>query len=166
MILFWAQGIKKKLLEQTKLENILTWVPVVAAALRGADGRFLLHRRALLSHHGGLWEFPGGKVEIGENPSFAMVRELEEELGIRVDTRDLKPVGFAESAAEENAPALVILLYISSQWRGDPQALVGEEIGWFTPCEIAELAKPPLDSVLAEHLARIASGGTKPFDIC
>ncbi|MEO1019891.1 MAG: NUDIX domain-containing protein, partial [Pseudomonadota bacterium] len=60
------------------------WTPVVAGALRGKDGRWLMHRRPLGKHHGGLWEFPGGKVEPHEIPVKSLARELNEELGIEV----------------------------------------------------------------------------------
>lgn len=62
----------------------MSWIPVVAGALRGADDQWLMHQRPLEKMHGGLWEFPGGKIEATEIPSEALVRELHEELGVEI----------------------------------------------------------------------------------
>ena len=127
---------------------------VVAAALVRPDGCVLLHRRALEAVHGGLWEFPGGKVSDGETAEFALVRELDEELGILVDERELEPAGFASglTEGETQARALVILLYTCTQWHGEPRCIEGAEIGWFEPGTIDALAMPPLDYPLARQL--------------
>ena len=134
------------------LENNPTWIPVVAAALFRSDGRVLMHRRPPGKQHGGLWEFPGGKVEKGETPLFALVREIEEELGIVLDPVALEPAGFAQNEAGEGGPAIVILLYSTRAWQGDPAAREGGECGWFTFQEAAALAKPPLDVALLAGL--------------
>lgn len=127
---------------------------MVAAALTRADGRLLLHRRPPDKRHGGLWEFPGGKVEAGEIPAVALIRELAEELAITLDPGALQPQAFAESPAESGFSAIVILLYRVTDWRGEPRALEGGEVGWFTPAEARALAKPPLDVMLFDSLAR------------
>lgn len=127
-------------------------MPVVAAALHRDDGRWLMHRRPEGKHHAGLWEFPGGKVEPSEMPKDSLVRELGEELGIRCEATDLVPCGFAESDSNSNAQPLVILLYTLASWEGEPQALEGGAIGWFTPAEAQTLPKPPLDVELAARL--------------
>ena len=125
---------------------------VVAGALKGSGDRWLMHRRSLEKHHGGLWEFPGGKVESAEIPVKALIRELDEELGITVLAGDCEPVGFAEDRAFDAPNPVVILLYKIARWNGEPRALEGEGIGWFSPAQVDSLAKPPLDRVLAQQL--------------
>jgi 8-oxo-dGTP diphosphatase len=112
-----------------------------------------MHRRPEHKQHGGLWEFPGGKVEEGETPENAMLRELEEELGITCRPEDLYPLAFAQDGAARGETATVILLYNTLAWRGDPVALEpGARIGWFSCEEIALLDRPPLDVVLCAKL--------------
>ena len=131
------------------MAEIPTWVCVVAAVLIRSDGRILMHRRPLEKQHGSLWEFPGGKVEHHESPPQALARELAEELGIEVFPSDLSPVGFAQSDPEMRGRPIVILLYTSTRWDGEPDALeAGAELGWFDRSEIPGLEKPPLDHVL------------------
>lgn len=134
-----------------------TWIAVVAAALRRADGRWLMHRRPLDKHHGRLWEFPGGKVESEEIPIDALVREIREELGIELDRHALHPVAFADGARDGQGREIVILLYTCQRWTGEPAALEGGMIDWFTPDEIAGLEKPPLDQALAARLLEICA---------
>lgn len=128
------------------------WIPVVAGALTRGDGRWLMHQRPFEKHHGGLWEFPGGKVEGNEMPIESLIRELHEELGVACDRGQCQPVAFAENAGHEGEPAIVILLYTVTGWAGEPEALEGGTIGWFTPAEVKALAKPPLDVQLAAAL--------------
>jgi 8-oxo-dGTP diphosphatase len=85
-------------------------------------------------------------------PAQALVRELAEELGIGCDPARLEPCGFAQTSPAEAGRAIVILLYSASVWQGEPAALEGGAIGWFTPDEVLALAKPPLDEVLAARL--------------
>src|SRR6476469_3795091 len=97
---------------------------VVAAALVDAEGRVLLQRRAPGRAMAGLWEFPGGKVEIGERPEAALARELREELGIEVDPAALTPAAFASSDSPEGAGRhMLLLLYLCREWTGDPRPL-------------------------------------------
>jgi len=130
-----------------------TVIPVVAAALIDRAGRVLMQRRRLGAEHGGLWEFPGGKVEPGESLADSLCREVAEELGVTLDPAALEPLSFAAGADQPH----VILLYTCRSWQGEPQCLDGEAIGWFTADELDGLAMPPLDVPLArrlrEHLA-------------
>ena len=125
---------------------------VVAGALQRADGLWLMHQRPFEKHHGGLWEFPGGKIEPSEKPTEALCRELAEELGIRVRVEDCEALSFEESQAQPGAPAIVILLYKITRWDGEPEALEGESVGWFEPAAIERLQKPPLDQRLFGRL--------------
>ena len=138
------------------MEKIPTWIPVVALALHDDHGRWLMHLRAENKQHGGLWEYPGGKVEPGESPANALTREIWEELGIRLDPAQLKPAGFAQSNAGIEAKQIVIMLYTSGPWDTNlplqPNCLEGGGVGWFSPAEIALLAMPPLDVVLTRQL--------------
>ena len=111
-----------------------------------------MHRRPLHKHHGGLWEFPGGKVEPGERPREALVREIQEELGLSLAPHAVQPVAFAEENETGSTKPIVIMLY-SSAWDGSPVgALEGGEIAWFKPHEIDLLPKPPLDIELSRRL--------------
>lgn len=138
------------------MEKIPTWIPVVALALCDNQGRWLMHLRGEEKHHGGLWEFPGGKVEPGENPANALVREVDEELGITLDAASIMPALFAEEPIEVGKTQIVILLYTFAGWGGQepaqPMAMEGGAVGWFTPAEIEMLDKPPLDILLARQL--------------
>lgn len=138
------------------MQNNPTFIPVVAVALVAPDGRILLQRRRINAAHGGLWEFPGGKVETGESPESALLREIHEELGITVTHVSLRAVTFASDPAQPPQPRQphVILLYMCRDWQGQPQCLDGEEIGWFAADEIAGLKMPPLDYPLAENLKK------------
>lgn len=130
------------------MKKIPTTVWVVAAALVDGQGRVLMQRRKLGREHGGLWEFPGGKVERDETPGQSLCREIAEELGLVIDAADLVPVTFA---ARPDLPH-VILLYRCGAWRGEPRCLDGEEIAWFPVREVLGLDMPPLDVPLARAL--------------
>jgi 8-oxo-dGTP diphosphatase len=134
------------------VKKIPTIIPVVAAALLGLDGRVLMQQRRHGAEHGGLWEFPGGKVEPGETLEESLRREIREELGIELVAKALQPLSFAATPTQP----YVILLYTCREWRGTPACLDGETIGWFTPEEVLALAMPPLDVPLAEALLEMA----------
>lgn len=112
---------------------------VVAAALIDAHGRCLMQQRPAHKQHGGLWEFPGGKVEPGESPADALVRELAEELAVVVSPAALAPLSFASDGA------VTMLLYRCTSWRGEPRALAAEALCWDVPARLARLPMPPVD---------------------
>ncbi|WP_425594820.1 (deoxy)nucleoside triphosphate pyrophosphohydrolase [Qipengyuania aestuarii] len=134
------------------MEKIPTWMPVVAVRLVDDRGRWLMHRRPPGKHHAGLWEFPGGKVEGGETPAEALVREVREELDIKIESMNLVPDTFAQEAVSEGRPPIVILLYTCASWSGEPRPLEGGKLGWFLPADAALLDRPPLDVALMSGL--------------
>jgi len=127
-------------------------LPVVAAALVDAAGRVLLQRRPPGKAHAGLWEFPGGKVDAGENPEAALVRELAEELGLAADPAALEPVTFASVEGEEHH--LLLLLYRVRRWTGTPEPRVADALAWVAPADMAALPMPPADVPLVAALGR------------
>lgn len=124
-------------------------IPVVAVALIDSRQRVLMQRRPLGKAHGGLWEFPGGKVEATETLAQALIREVSEELGLVLEADELRPLSFAALPDEP----VVLLLYTCCRWQGEPQGREAEEIGWFSANELAQLAMPPLDVPLARGVS-------------
>ena len=116
---------------------------VVAVALVDADGRVLLQQRPPGKPMAGLWEFPGGKVEAGETPEAALVRELEEELGIATQESCLAPASFASEALGDRH--LLLLLYVCRKWRGVPEARHATALAWKRPAQMYALDMPPAD---------------------
>ena len=119
---------------------------VVAAAMVDADGRVLVQRRPEGTAMAGLWEFPGGKPEPGETPEAALIRELNEELGIETEASCLAPAAFAREPLGERH--LLLLLYVLRKWRGVPTALHASELKWVRPNELFALDMPPADKPL------------------
>ncbi|CAM8667757.1 MULTISPECIES: (deoxy)nucleoside triphosphate pyrophosphohydrolase [Sphingobium] len=116
---------------------------VVAVALVDADGRVLLQQRPPGKAMADLWEFPGGKVEPGETPEAALVRELEEELGIETHSSCLAPATFASEALGEKH--LLLLLYVCRKWKGMPEARHATALQWLKPAQMYALDMPPAD---------------------
>ncbi len=128
---------------------------VTAVALVDLDGRVLLAKRPEGKHLAGMWEFPGGKVEPGETPEIALVRELKEELGIDTKESCLAPFTFA-SHAYDNAPHVLLMLYLCRKWQRVPQALDAQALTWKAPRNMRELeitpAGKPLVAMLRDYL--------------
>ncbi|MCK8457163.1 MULTISPECIES: (deoxy)nucleoside triphosphate pyrophosphohydrolase [Sphingomonas] len=121
-------------------------LPVVAAALVDLEGRVLLQQRPEGKSLAGLWEFPGGKIEPGETPEGALIRELEEELGIAVPQACLAPAAFASAPLGDRH--LVLLLYVTRKWTGVPRALEATALQWVRPSAMHALPMPPADRPL------------------
>jgi 8-oxo-dGTP diphosphatase len=127
---------------------------VAAAALINGDGAVLLAQRPQGKSLAGLWEFPGGKIESGEDPEAALCRELAEELGLDVDPKDLKPLTFASHAYPDFH--LLMPLWTAHRWRGEPKGQEGQHLAWVQPQDLDSYPMPeadiPLVSILREHL--------------
>lgn len=126
---------------------------VVAAALVDPDGRVLVADRPAGKHLAGQWEFPGGKIEAGETPETALVRELAEELGIDTATSCLAPAGFASHAYADFH--LVLLLFICRKWSGIARGRDGQRLQWLRPNDLFALDMPPADRPLLGLLAAL-----------
>ena len=125
-------------------------VLVAAVALIDADGRLLLAERPAGKHLAGLWEFPGGKVQSGETPETALIRELTEELGINVSASCLAPFAFASHAYPEFH--LLMPLYVCRKWSGIVTAREGQRLAWVRPQRLGEYEMPPADKPLVAML--------------
>jgi 8-oxo-dGTP diphosphatase len=125
-------------------------VLVVAAALIDADGRVLLAQRPQGKSMAGLWEFPGGKVDPGETPEAALIRELAEELAIKVRPKCLAPFTFASHAYETFH--LLMPLYVVRNWEGDPTSREGQKLVWVRAQRLADYPMPPADEPLVAML--------------
>ena len=118
-------------------------VLVAAVALVDADGRVLIAQRPAGKTMAGLWEFPGGKVDAGETPEHALVRELHEELGIETAASCLAPIAFASHGYETFH--LLMPLFACRKWAGTPQPREGQALKWVRPSELARYPMPPAD---------------------
>ena len=125
-------------------------VLVAAVALVDADGRVLISKRPEGKQLGGLWEFPGGKVEAGERPEAALIRELKEELAIDVAESCLAPLTFASHAYDDFH--LLMPLYACRRWQGTVRGAEGQKLAWVRPLRLRDYAMPPADIPLIPHL--------------
>jgi len=133
------------------MEKIPTYLFVSAAALVDENGRILVQKRPEGKPMAGLWEFPGGKVETGETPESALVRELNEELGIVVEEPDLNPVAFASEAV--NDQHLILLLYVCNEWSGCIESADLLDLQWLPVDALHGLPMPPADGPLVHALS-------------
>ncbi len=125
-------------------------VLVAAAALVDADGRVLIARRPHGRSMGGLWEFPGGKVERGETPETALIRELREELGVDVGAHCLAPFAFASHRYPDFH--LLMPLYVCRMWTGTARPREGQALEWVRPPRLGNYEMPPADRPLVAML--------------
>jgi 8-oxo-dGTP diphosphatase len=125
-------------------------VLVAAAALVDADGRVLLAQRPPGKSMAGLWEFPGGKVNAGETPEAALIRELTEELGVDVTASCLAPFTFASYSYPDFH--LLMPLYVCRKWSGTPVAREGQQLAWVRPARLGDYPMPPADKPLVAML--------------
>jgi 8-oxo-dGTP diphosphatase len=134
------------------MEEKPTMLYVVAAALTTEDRRILVQKRPEGRVMAGLWEFPGGKLDPAETPEEALIRELDEELGIGVEACDLVPCTFASEDLE--GKRLVLLLYRCRKWSGEPMPLDGQEIRWVDTKAMKLLKMPPADAPFIAFLEK------------
>ena len=125
-------------------------VLVAACALIDVDGRVLVARRPPGKAMAGLWEFPGGKVAVGERPETALIRELREELGIDTEASCLAPLTFASHSYD--GFHLLMPLYVCRRWQGTVASLEGQEPKWVKPNRLRDYPMPPADLPLIPHL--------------
>ena len=123
---------------------------VVACALVDQDNRILIAQRPPGKKLEGLWEFPGGKLDPGERPEEALIRELREELSIEAKAPCLAPLTFASHAYDDFH--LLMPLYICRRWEGFVQPREGQAIKWVRPRDLRNWPMPPADEPLIPHL--------------
>ncbi len=125
-------------------------VTVVAGVLIDADRRILLAQRPEGKPMAGLWEFPGGKINAGETPEYALVREFSEELGIITCTDCLQPLTFASHAYPDFH--LLMPVFACRKWRGTPEGREGQKLAWATLHQLSSYDMPPADKPLIPML--------------
>jgi 8-oxo-dGTP diphosphatase len=128
---------------------------VAACALVDADNRVLIAQRPADKTLGGLWEFPGGKVEPGERLEDSLIRELHEELGILVKQACLAPLTFASHAYDDFH--LLMPLYVCRRWEGAVTAREGQKLAWVRANRLRDYPMPPADVPLISHLIDLLS---------
>ena len=123
---------------------------VAACALVDRDGRVLLARRREGAEMGGLWEFPGGKLDDGETPEEALVRELREELNVETQRSCLAPIAFASCNSGEFH--LLMPLFACRKWSGTPEPRAHDALVWVKQEDLLRYDMPPADKPLAAQL--------------
>jgi 8-oxo-dGTP diphosphatase len=125
-------------------------VLVAACALIDSDGRVLIAQRPEGKSMAGLWEFPGGKVELGESPEATVIREMHEELGVTIEEPCLAPFTFASHAYEDFH--LMMPLYLCRKWQGAVRPNEGQAVKWVRPRDLRDYPMPPADKPLVAML--------------
>ncbi|MGV3576944.1 MAG: 8-oxo-dGTP diphosphatase MutT [Devosia sp.] len=123
---------------------------VVACALIDTDRRVLIAQRPEGKHMANMWEFPGGKIEQGETPEAAIIRELREELDVETKEACLAPLSFASHTYEHMH--LLMPLYVCRRWQGTPVAKEHQALKWVRPQALRDYAMPPADEPLIAAL--------------
>jgi len=138
-----AQGRRSRLKK-------IQWIPVVAGFLK-KEGRILVGQRPENHSLAGLWEFPGGKIELGESPEEALSRELSEELGIEAQIGELK----LSVTHSYNDVGIVILFYEVLYWKGEPKAKHHLMLEWIYPEELRERSIPDANKKVLEKIFKV-----------
>ncbi len=136
----------------------LRLVLVAACALIDPDGRVLVALRPPDKSMAGLWEFPGGKVEVGERPEETVIRELREELGISIQEPCLAPFAFASHSYADFH--LLMPLYVCRRWEGSPAPREHSALKWVKPNELSHYRMPPADLPLIPMLRDLLCAGS------
>ncbi len=138
--------------------NAQSLLLVAACALIDPDGRVLIAQRPQGKAHAGAWEFPGGKVERGETPEQALIRELREELGVEPCEQCLQPFAFASHPLDETRHMLMPL-FVCRRWDGFADPREGQTIAWVRPDKLADYPLLDADKPLAAELRDRLVGG-------
>lgn len=132
-------------------------VYVSAGVLMKNDGTLLVAQRPAGKSMAGLWELPGGKIEAGETPEDALIRELEEELSVGLDANHLTPLTFASHAYADFH--LFMPVFLATKWRGEPMPVEGQTLQWVRPEALKSLPAPEADIPLFAYLEREFGAG-------
>ena len=119
---------------------------VSACVIVDIDNRILVATREHKSDFKTYWEFPGGKVETGEVPEIALIREINEELSININNKCIAPLSFSEFSYKEFQ--LLLLLYVCRRWEGEPKSMENNKIMWVKPNMLRRYKMPPADDAL------------------
>ena len=119
---------------------------VVSIALINNENEILLSKRPEKKHLSGFWEFPGGKVEEGETPEKALIREVKEELNIDIHKKCIAPLSFSEF--DYKSFQLLLLLYVCRRWDGEPISMENNKLEWVKPNMLRDYKMPPADDAL------------------
>ena len=119
---------------------------VVSIALINNENEILLSKRPKKKHLSGFWEFPGGKVEEGETPEKAIIREVKEELNVDINNKCIAPLSFSEF--DYKYFQLLLLLYVCRRWNGEPMSMENNKLKWVKPNMLRNYKMPPADDAL------------------